>query len=42
MKILKVSLLAGLTVISSVGYGQDNSKQEEAERVDVSYVDHRD
>ena len=42
MKKLKVSLLAGLMTISSVGYGQDNSKQEKAERVDVFYVDHRD
>ena len=42
MKKLKVSLLAGLMTISSVGYGQDNSKQEKAERVEVFYVDHRD
>jgi hypothetical protein len=42
MKKLKISLLAGLMAISSVGYGQDNSKQEKAERVEVFYVDHRD
>jgi hypothetical protein len=45
MKKLKVSLLVGLMVISSVGYGQDSSKQEKEEkeeRVDVFYVDHRD
>jgi hypothetical protein len=42
MKKLKVSLLAGLMAISSVGYGQDNLKQEKDERVEVFYVDHRD
>ena len=42
MKILKVSLLVGLIAISSVGYGQDSSKQEKAERVEVFEVYHRD
>jgi hypothetical protein len=42
MKTLKISLLAGLMTISNVGYGQDNAKQEKAERVEVFYVDHRD
>ena len=42
MKKLKLSLIAGLMAISSVGYGQDNLKQEKDERVEVFYVDHRD
>jgi hypothetical protein len=42
MNKLKVSLLAGLMVVSSIGYGQDTLKQEKTERVDVFYVDHRD
>jgi hypothetical protein len=42
MKKLKVSLLVGLMAISSVGYGQDSSKQKKAERLEVFQVYHRD